>query len=330
MGSGGTLEIGGSAAPLSAFMSGLVVSGLVAGDTIDLTNVSFVSGATASAANGFLDVTVGGTSYALGLGTPNTFPGVQFLVSGDGVTGTDVTLSAPVIVSKVNSPYKVSSGHTDTGDIVVSGGSMFVLSGGTADSTTVSSGGFLTISHGGTDSGTTLAGKETVLGLDIGAAVQSGGTLAIHSGGTADPATISSGGIEIVSAHGTDFGAQVDGGGVQIVSSGGSAISATLAGGTTNSLAIQIVSFGGKVFNTGILSGGGLAVSRGGLAVSTIINSVAQLMAEWAFSAAPPAGLPSTAAAKRASSRAASTSGPQSAPADYFSSTQVGSGGRPP
>ena len=72
--------------------------------------------------------------------------------------------SSPVIVSKGNSPYKISSGHTDTGDFVVSGGSMFVLSGGVANSTTVSSGGFLTISYGGTDSGTTLAGKETVLG----------------------------------------------------------------------------------------------------------------------------------------------------------------------
>jgi autotransporter passenger strand-loop-strand repeat protein len=268
VGIGGTLEIGGSAAPLSAFMSGLVVSGLAAGDTVDLTNVAFVSGATASAANGFLDVVVGGTSYALGLGTPNTFPGVQFLVSGDGATGTDVTLSSPpVIVSKGNSPYKVSSGRTDTGDTVVSGGSMFVLSGGVADATTVSSGGFLTISHGGTDSGTTLAGKEVVLGLDIGAAVQSGGTLAIHSGGTADPATISSGGTEIISAHGTDFGAQVDGGGVQIVASGGSAISATLVGGTTNSLAAQIVSRGGEALHTVILSGGGLAVSAGGLAV---------------------------------------------------------------
>ena len=101
------------------------------------------------------------------------------------------------------------------------------------------------------DSGTTLAGKEIVLGLDIGAAVQSGGTLAIHSGGTADPATISSGGTEIISAHGTDFGAQVDGGGVQIVASGGSAISATLVGGTTNSLAAQIVSRGGEALQHG-------------------------------------------------------------------------------
>jgi hypothetical protein len=44
--SGGALEIGGSAAPLSAFMSGLLVSGLAAGDTVDLTNVGFISGAT--------------------------------------------------------------------------------------------------------------------------------------------------------------------------------------------------------------------------------------------------------------------------------------------
>ena len=226
---GAALEIGGSAAPLSAFMSGLVVSGLAVGDTVDLTDVAFVSGATASAANGFLDVTVGGTTYALGLGAPNTFPGVQFLVSGDGVTGTDVTLgSPPFIVSKGNSPYKVSSGHTDTGDIVISGGSMFVLSGGVADSTTVSSGGFLTISHGGTDSGTDARRQAKLFAVSISAAVQSGGTLAILSGGTADPATISSGGVEVVSAHGTDFGAQVDGGGVQIVSSGGSAISAML------------------------------------------------------------------------------------------------------
>ncbi len=38
-----------------------------------------------------------------------------------------------VIVSAGNSPYKVSANQTDTGDVVVSGGSMFVLSGGAAD-----------------------------------------------------------------------------------------------------------------------------------------------------------------------------------------------------
>ena len=35
-----------------------------------------------------------------------------------------------VIVSQGISPYKVSAGGTDSGDVVVSGGSMFVLSAG--------------------------------------------------------------------------------------------------------------------------------------------------------------------------------------------------------
>jgi hypothetical protein len=39
-------------------------------------------------------------------------------------------MSSGVIVSKGNSPYKVSAGQTDVSDFVVSGGSMSVLSGG--------------------------------------------------------------------------------------------------------------------------------------------------------------------------------------------------------
>jgi autotransporter passenger strand-loop-strand repeat protein len=58
-----------------------------------------------------------------------------------------------VIVSQGISPYKVSSGGTDSGDVVVSGGSMFVLSAGVANGTIVSSGGFLTINKGGSGSG---------------------------------------------------------------------------------------------------------------------------------------------------------------------------------
>ena len=63
-----------------------------------------------------------------------------------------------VIVSAGNSPHNVSSGHTESGDIVVSGGSMFVLSGGKADTTTVNSGGVLFLDIGGVGSGTVLVG----------------------------------------------------------------------------------------------------------------------------------------------------------------------------
>src|SRR6478609_672874 len=73
-----------------------------------------------------------------------------------------------VIVSQGNSPYKVSAGGTDSNDVVVSGGSMFVLSGGVANLTTVSSGGFLTINKGGSGSSSQLlGGTETVSGTEI-------------------------------------------------------------------------------------------------------------------------------------------------------------------
>jgi hypothetical protein len=39
-------------------------------------------------------------------------------------------MSVNVIVSAGNSPYNISAGQTDTDDIVVSGGSMFVLAKG--------------------------------------------------------------------------------------------------------------------------------------------------------------------------------------------------------
>ncbi len=63
-----------------------------------------------------------------------------------------------VTVSKGNSPYKVSSGHTETGDVVVSGGTMWVLSGGSADTTTISSGGTMAIKSGGIADGTVVLG----------------------------------------------------------------------------------------------------------------------------------------------------------------------------
>ena len=48
-----------------------------------------------------------------------------------------------VIVSH-GSSHSVGSGVTDNGDIVLSGGKLFVLAGGVADATTVSSGGSMT------------------------------------------------------------------------------------------------------------------------------------------------------------------------------------------
>ncbi len=129
-------------------------------------------------------------------------------------------------ITRANSPYKVSSGVTDTGDLVLSGGSMYVLSGGVADATTVDSGGFLIVSKGGTDSGTTLGGDQAILGLSSAGKIVGGGKAVVSSGGTDIDPTISAGGTLDVAAGGvvsgntinfgtletTAIGGQVDGG----------------------------------------------------------------------------------------------------------------------
>jgi len=92
---------------------------------------------------------------------------------------------ATVIVS-AGEIYDVSSGQTDTNDVVQSGGQMYVLSGGTANTTTVDKGGLLTIEPGGNDSGTILHGSETILGSDTFDLTILGGTVNVPAGATAD------------------------------------------------------------------------------------------------------------------------------------------------
>ena len=92
-------------------MSGLVVSGLSGGDTIDLTNVAFVSGATAFVSGSELVVSAGGSWYALRFGPANSLSGDTFTVTSDGNTGTDVAVSAgsdssPVIVARAIRPTR--------------------------------------------------------------------------------------------------------------------------------------------------------------------------------------------------------------------------------
>jgi len=95
-----------------------------------------------------------------------------------------------VNVGSGNSPYDISSGQTDSSDIVLAGGAMFVLSGGVADGTAVSSGGTLTIDSGGIASGTVVDGGHVVVSADGTASdtVISGGRLELKSGATASGA----------------------------------------------------------------------------------------------------------------------------------------------
>jgi fibronectin-binding autotransporter adhesin len=192
--------------------------------------------------------------------------GTQFVVSSDGISGTDIALANLVSVPS-GWTLTVSCGQTSGGVVVLSGGTFDILSGGTAVGTTVNSGGSEIVSSGGTASNTV---------------VSSGGSLVVLSHGFADPATIYSGGSETVSSGGTDLGAYISGGiqivsglvsgavifaGSQVVESAGTANSTTVSSGGT-----EVVSFGGTTSGT-LLSGGQEAVLRGGRSSGTDILS---------------------------------------------------------
>ena len=135
---GGTLNLGDAS---SAFLSGLSVGGLGANDAIDLLGVAFTSGATASASDGFLDVTVGGSTYAIGLAGSNAFPQDTFIVSGDGGSGTAITLSAALFVE--------SSSHKQTAVNLKSGGTVSITLDMSEHHLTVSGTPGLTLNDGG-------------------------------------------------------------------------------------------------------------------------------------------------------------------------------------
>jgi autotransporter passenger strand-loop-strand repeat protein len=177
-----------------------------------------------------LDIVEGGSTYVLNLDPSQNLSGTQFVLSSDGVSGTDITLANIVSVTS-GQTLTISSGQASAGVFVLSGGSLDVLSGGTAVGTTVNSGGTETVLSGGTASNTT---------------VSSGGSLLVSSGGLADPTTIYSGGSETIRKGGTDLGAHVSGG-TLVVS--GVASGATVFGS-------QVVGSGGTAINTTVSSGG--------------------------------------------------------------------------
>jgi autotransporter passenger strand-loop-strand repeat protein len=84
------------------------------------------------------------------------FSGTQFVLSSDGISGTDITVAN--VVSVPNGwTLTISSGQTSGGVVVLSGGTLDVLSGGTAVGTTVNSGGSEVVSSGGTASNTVVS-----------------------------------------------------------------------------------------------------------------------------------------------------------------------------
>ena len=106
----GTLAIADAS---TAFLSGLVISGLGADglrNGIELTNVAWTSGAAAEVTSGFLDVSVGGSAYKIGLSDPEALSGAKFsvefagFVDGGGVlhSGTEIIVAGPMIAPKIS------------------------------------------------------------------------------------------------------------------------------------------------------------------------------------------------------------------------------------
>jgi autotransporter passenger strand-loop-strand repeat protein len=155
-----------------------------------------------------------------------------------------------VIVTSGNSPYDVSSGQTDTGDIVSSGGSMYVLDGGTAIDATVSGDGY-----------------EYVYRIDSGTTVGSGGSEQVESGGVATGTTVSSGGYLLLGvtgfgAGGTASGAIVGSGGFEFVNSGGVLGGSQSLNASVSAGGLQYVA--GDASDPTVLSGGSATVGSGG------------------------------------------------------------------
>jgi autotransporter passenger strand-loop-strand repeat protein len=284
--SGGVAFVGsGMSEIVGSVMPSATISGFAIGDIIDLASIASGSGGSAVLTSGnVLDVTEGGSTYVFNLDPSKNYSGTRFVLSSDGISGTDITLTNLVSVTS-GQTLTISSGQTSGGVVVLSGGTLDILSGGTAVGTTVNSGGSEIVSSGGTASNTK---------------VSSGGSLVVLSHGIADPATIYSGGSETISAGGTDLGALLSGGiqidlglvsgvtvyaGSQVVGSAGTAIGTTVSiggteivssGGMTSGTLLsggqEILSRGGRSSGTDILSGGSEIVSSGGSALATVIS----------------------------------------------------------
>ncbi len=220
-GPGGTLRIDGTAMPSDT------ISGLVGGDTFDLAGIPYVSSGSVNLLSGnVLQIVESGQTYDLNLDSAQYFLSEYFTVSSGATGETEVSLvQVPLTTSA-----EVNAGLVAEGITVGHGGSLIVLSGGTATATVIDSGGTLLVSSGGFAYATTLlsggseivssggidliaqisGSKQDVFGLVIEATVLNGSQV-VELGATAS-GTILSGGSEIVSAGAIDDEAQISGG----------------------------------------------------------------------------------------------------------------------
>ena len=205
--------------------------------------------------------------------------GGLYISSGGTANSTTVNTNGRLIVSRSGT----ANNTTVNGD-----GRIFVSSGGTANSTTVNDRGSMYVSTGGTAtnviaspgarfvfavaSDTYVQGCVDGIAFEIkdafisGYTVNSGGSLIVSRGGTANSTTVNSRGNLNIEYGGLANSTTVNWDGSMFVSSGGTANSTTVNGGGF------YVSRGGTANSTTVNSRGNLNIEYGGLANSTTVN----------------------------------------------------------
>jgi len=154
------------------------------------------------------------------------------------------------------STYTVPTAQSDSGDVVLGGGSLVIDSGGSESALNVRAAGSVVIQSGGSASGTILHGSAEILGTDSGAQIGAGGTATIGSGGVEGGATIGTGGIVSVGAGGTVSSAAINGGTLDVLSGGtadeviaGRGTLSVAAGAVTGNMAVTFVGSGGALLS---------------------------------------------------------------------------------
>lgn len=224
---GAVVRIDGTSMPTNT------ISGFSAGDVIDLADVAFVAGASATL-NGSnnLAIVAGGSTYHLQFNS--SVAGNAFELLPDGNSGISATLAQAVSF--------VASGVTSSGNSVASGAYQNVY--GTANSVTVNAGGFQEVFSGGVTTGTTVSGSASFPAVV--------GDQQIFAGGTASGTIIEDNGQQDV--RGTAVSTVLSGfDAVQNVYSGAVLINTVLIHGTQNVLSGAVVS--GEIFQAIFLAG---------------------------------------------------------------------------
>jgi autotransporter passenger strand-loop-strand repeat protein len=169
----------------------------------------------------------------------------------------------------------VSSGGIANATILDVWGQLAVSSGGTAVSTIVNSGGWLGVFIGGTAVSTIVMGRMYISsgGITEAMTVSGCGDLYVFSGGIANAPILDDWGELYVLNGGKAVSTTVGSGGKLYVSDGGTAVSTTFT-----SDGYLYVSGGGTAVSTTVVKNGHLCVSSGGTAVSTTVGSEGSLV----------------------------------------------------